>query len=163
MGPTLSVSTKIEIKASPAIVRATFMSWSKYPQWQPNPNWNLRASEAGKQPLELKQGDPLHVSMDGKAHQPVVVENSPAAFKWKGSLFGVGSGVHQFHFNASEEHPGGTTFVQGEDFEGIAITLSSPWWKNRSFDSEMGPWNKFNECLKVEAEKAAAAADGGAK
>lgn len=49
------------------------MAWSQYPNWQPNPNWDLRAGEAGKQPLDLKEGDALHVSMDGKAHQPVVV------------------------------------------------------------------------------------------
>ncbi|KAJ1322933.1 SRPBCC family protein [Microdochium nivale] len=158
MGPTLSIATKIEIKASPAVVRSVFMSWSQYPSWQPNPNWDLRASEAGKQPLDLKEGDGLHVSMDGKAHQPIVVENSPAAFKWKGSLFGLGSGVHQFHFTPSEEDSGATTFVHGEDFEGLAITLSAPWWRGRSFDSDVGPWDKFNACLKAEAEKVAAAA-----
>ena len=66
-------------------------------------------------------------------------------------MFGIGSGVHQFHFTLSEANPGATTFVQGEDFQGIAITLSQPWWKGRTFD--MGPWEKFNACLKAEAEK----------
>lgn len=70
----------------------------------------------------------------------------------------MGSGVHQFHFTPSEEDVGGTTFVQGEDFEGLAITLSAPWWRGRSFDADMGPWDRFNACLKAEAEKVAAAA-----
>lgn len=72
-------------------------------------------------------------------------------------MFGVGSGIHQFHFTPSEENPGATTFVQGEDFQGIAVTLSQPWWKGRTFD--MGPWDKFNACLKAEAEKSAGASE----
>lgn len=49
------------------------MNWPRFSQWQPNPNWNLRAVEQGKHPLDLKEGDALNVSMDGKVHQPVVV------------------------------------------------------------------------------------------
>ncbi|KAI9151436.1 hypothetical protein HJFPF1_08638 [Paramyrothecium foliicola] len=168
MGPILSVSTKIEIQASPAVVRSVvstihfpllqpvvnerreFMNFAGYKQWQPS--WNIASNDAEKQPLDLKAGDRLVVDMDGKVHQPIVVENSPAAFKWEGSFFGLGSGVHQFHFTPSEENPGGTTFVQGEDFRGILITLSSPWWKSKEFD--MSPWDKFNSCLKQEVEKA---------
>ena len=52
---------------------AKFMNWSRYSQWHPNPNWNLQAVDEGKRPLELKEGDTVNVSMDGKVHQPIVV------------------------------------------------------------------------------------------
>jgi hypothetical protein len=78
-------------------------------------------------------------------------ENSPESFQWEGSLFGLAKGVHQFHFTPSETNPGSTTFTQGEDFRGLLITLSSPWWNSRKFD--LGPWDKFNADLKNEAEK----------
>ncbi|KAJ4859896.1 polyketide cyclase / dehydrase and lipid transport domain-containing protein [Trichoderma breve] len=149
MSPILSVSTKIEIAASPAAVRSVFLDFARYTQWKPG--WIIQPVDANKQPLDLKPGDGLKVSMDGKAHNPVVVENSPKSFQWEGSLFGLGKGVHQFHFEPSETNPGGTTFTQGEDFRGLLITLSSPWWSGRKFD--MDPWDKFNADLKNEVEK----------
>ncbi|EHK47198.1 uncharacterized protein TrAtP1_010146 [Trichoderma atroviride] len=150
MSPILSVSTKIEIAASPAIVRSVFLDFARYPQWQPG--WNIQPVDANKQPLDLKSGDGLKVNMNGSAHNPVVVENSPASFQWEGSLFGLAKGVHQFHFTPSETTLGNTTFTQGEDFRGLLITLSSPWWNSRKFD--LSPWDKFNADLKNEAEKA---------
>lgn len=149
------------------IIRLQFLDFARYTQWKPG--WIIQPADASKQPLDLKPGDGLKVSMDGKAHNPVVVvgfnvtgmmsnrcaksrkENSPKSFQWEGSLFGLGKGVHQFHFAPSETNPGGTTFTQGEDFRGLLITLSSPWWSGRKFD--MDPWDKFNADLKNEVEK----------
>ncbi|TFB01690.1 hypothetical protein CCMA1212_006298 [Trichoderma ghanense] len=141
MSPILSVSTKIEIAASPAAVRSVFLDFARYTQWQPG--WNIQPADASKQPLDLKAGDGLKVNMNGNVHHPVVV--------WEGSLFGLAKGVHQFHFTPSETNPGNTTFTQGEDFRGLLITLSSPWWNSRKFD--LGPWDKFNADLKSEVEK----------
>ncbi|KAH7322427.1 hypothetical protein B0I35DRAFT_182657 [Stachybotrys elegans] len=149
MNSVLSVSTKVEIAASPAAVRAVFMDFARYTQWQPG--WNIQLIDSTKSPLELATGDRLKVSMNGNMHHPVVVENSPNSFQWEGSLFGLAKGVHQFHFKPSETTPGATTFVQGEDFRGLLITLSSPWWNGKKFD--MSPWDRFNSDLKNEVEK----------
>ncbi|KAL7929921.1 hypothetical protein V8C35DRAFT_170030 [Trichoderma chlorosporum] len=149
MSPMLSVSTKIEIAASPAVVRSVFLDFARYTQWQPG--WNIQPTDSSKQPFDLKKGDNLKVSMNGNVHHPVVVENSPDSFQWEGSLFGLAKGVHQFHFAPSEANPGSTTFTQGEDFRGLLITLSSPWWNGKKFD--LGPWDKFNADLKNEVEK----------
>ncbi|KAK8075470.1 hypothetical protein PG997_010133 [Apiospora hydei] len=153
MGQTLSFSAKpIEIKASPAVVRAVFLNFDSYPKWKPG--WSLVPAETGKKPLELKKGDLIQVNMDGKIHHPRVVENSPESFQWEGSIPGIGSGIHQFHFQPSQITPGGTTFVQKEDFRGPAVTVASPFLKGREFD--MSPWDNFNADLKKEAERSAA-------
>lgn len=105
MSPILSVSTKIEIAASPAAVRSVvrkdlplsmaiimiespcvlnvclqFLDFARYTQWKPG--WIIQPVDASKQPLDLKPGDGLKVSMDGKAHNPVVVVGLNVTGNW---------------------------------------------------------------------------------
>ncbi|KAL7945704.1 hypothetical protein V8C42DRAFT_42871 [Trichoderma barbatum] len=152
MSPTLSVTTKIEIAAPPAAVRSVFMDFARYDQWQQG--WDLQPADSSTQPLDLKPADGLKVKMNGTAIQLVVMENSADSFQWEGSLLGLMKGVHQFHFTPSEVTPGGTTFIHKEDFRGILITISSPFWSSREFNPTS--WDKFNSDLKKEVEKSLA-------
>ncbi|KAL7931998.1 hypothetical protein V8C35DRAFT_308210 [Trichoderma chlorosporum] len=149
MSPILTVSMKIEIAATPDAVRSVFMDFARYAQWQSG--WRIQPTDSSKQPLDLKPGDGLKVKMNGTSVQPIVTENSAASFQWEGSLLGLLTGVHQFHFTPSEKHPGGTTFIHKEDLRGALITVSSPLWSCR----ELSPssWDKFNSDLKKEVEK----------
>lgn len=54
-------------------------------------------------------------------------ENTPTLFSWTGSLWGLFSGLHTFRFEESKTNPGGTTFVNGEEFSGPLVTLFRPF------------------------------------
>ena len=54
-------------------------------------------------------------------------ENSPEVFTWRGGATGVFVGQHSFRFEPSKITPGGTTFVQEENFSGV---LTFPMGKN---------------------------------
>ena len=50
---------------------------------------------------------------------PYLQSNSPTEFSWLGrSILGLINGLHTFEFLPSDSTPGGTTFVQKEEFSG---------------------------------------------
>ncbi|KAL5085625.1 hypothetical protein Trisim1_010108 [Trichoderma cf. simile WF8] len=149
MSPTLTVSTQIEIAATPAAVRSVFIDFARYTQWQQG--WKFEPADSNKRALDLKPGDGLKVKMNGTSMQLIVMENSADSFQWEGSLLGLMKGVHQFHFTPSKINPGGTTFIHKEDLTGILITLSAPLWSSREINPSS--WNQFNSDLKKEVEK----------
>lgn len=77
-------------------------------------------------------------------------ENTPERFVWEGNLYNLFYGRHFFDFAPSKKNPGGTTFIQTENFGGCLLVLAWPW-RNKEFD--MSNWHSFNEALKNEAEK----------
>ncbi|KAF3076039.1 hypothetical protein CFAM422_000965 [Trichoderma lentiforme] len=102
MGPTLTVSTQIEIAATPAAVRSVFIDFARYTQWQQG--WKFEPADSGKQPLDLKPGDGLKVKMNGTSMQPIVMkENSADSFQWEGSLLGLMK-VDDIDLVSSDEH-----------------------------------------------------------
>lgn len=62
-------------------------------------------------------------------------------------------GTHHFIFAPSEENPGGTCFIQREDFQGLTAWAFWPW---RNSVKPSQPWADFNAGLKREAERIAA-------
>jgi hypothetical protein len=84
-------------------------------------------------------------------------ENSPNTFAWDGSFYGVIGARHEFTFAPSEKNPGGTTFVQREDWSGAVMVLLWPW-RNREWDSPN--FAAFNDALKKEVEKASSEVRG---
>jgi hypothetical protein len=68
---------------------------------------------------------------------------------------GIIVGKHEFFFFSSQENPGGTTFVQTEEFTGLLATLYRPFSKK---DQPMEKWDKFNAALKKEVEKSSSQA-----
>ncbi|KAI1618933.1 hypothetical protein EDD36DRAFT_45546 [Exophiala viscosa] len=149
MGQSQSLSTQVEIQASPDTVRSVFMDFSRYNQWT---NWSIVPTDSGKQPADLKPNDYLKVDIGGgMAFQPLVVENTSDTFQWLGSLPVLFSGKHEFHFSPSNEHPGGTRVVQLENFTGLLAFLMSPGWSMRQ--STLDKWDAFFVDLKKEVEK----------
>lgn len=84
---------------------------------------------------------------------PVVITNSADEFKWAGKLWnipGLFNGDHYFKFTPSTKTPGGTTFVQGEDFSGILTFLMAEWSSFRA--STVKGFEAFNQDLKKRCE-----------
>ncbi|KAH7305797.1 hypothetical protein B0I35DRAFT_399728 [Stachybotrys elegans] len=148
----VTVSKQIEILASPAKVRSIFLEFQEYKQWQQG--WAIDLPTTAANGAELKAGDRLKVSMNGMNFPTTVIENSPDVFGWKGSLGPLFSGQHYFQFNPSQQNPGGTTFVQKEDFGGILTTMLSPFVHYFKLqDRPNVGWETFNADLKRQAEK----------
>ncbi|KDN64066.1 putative cytochrome P450 [Colletotrichum sublineola] len=170
MGFSHSVSTEIEIQASPADVRSVFLDFQRYKEW--SQGWTLTPTEPGKNPSDLKDGDQIQANMKSMAFKPVIKvsqgplpptppthfpltpnakENTSEALHWVGSLPGIFTGRHQFYFKPSDVNPGGTRFIQAEDFSGLLAFLMAPGWSFR--EKTLAGWNEFNADLKKEVER----------
>lgn len=77
-------------------------------------------------------------------------ENTPERFKWEGSLPGIFTGAHVFEFRPSKTHPGGTTFVQYEDFSGLLSFTMNP--SKKSGTENLKGFVRFNDDVKKQAE-----------
>ncbi|KAF1962723.1 hypothetical protein CC80DRAFT_487213 [Byssothecium circinans] len=152
MGQKHSISTTIEIASPPETVRAVFMDWQNFKTW--NQRMALTPLEpSDRAPADLQPGDKIKVDLKGTVFRPVVVENSPGAFKWLGSLYGLFDGQHEFYWKKSSVTPGGTTFVQQENFTG---PLS--WFVRDGSSGGTQTKTNFeglNQELKAESEKRA--------
>ncbi|KAK4935079.1 hypothetical protein LTR10_023811 [Elasticomyces elasticus] len=149
MGQSQSLSTQVEIQASPDAVRSIFMDFPRYKQWT---NWSITPIDSSKTSADLKPNDRLKVDIGGgMAFQPLVMENSPDTFQWLGALPVLFSGKHEFHFSPSNKHPGGTTVVQLENFTGLLAFLMGPGWSMRQ--STLDKWDAFFADLKKEVEE----------
>ncbi|KAK1585574.1 uncharacterized protein LY79DRAFT_518511 [Colletotrichum navitas] len=149
MGSTHSLSAEIEIQASPADVRSVFLDFQRYKEW--SQGWTLTPMEAGKDPSDLKDGDQIQANMRGMSFKPVIKENTSDALHWVGSLPGIFTGRHEFYFKPSDVNPGGTRFVQAEEFSGLLAFVMAPGWSFR--DKSLAGWNEFNADLKKEVER----------
>ncbi|KAH7177020.1 hypothetical protein EDB81DRAFT_898625 [Dactylonectria macrodidyma] len=143
-----SVSCSIEIQAPPATVRSVFIDFPRLKEWS---KWTVEASEPGKHPSEWKAGVRLKANLNSFKFPATIVENSAESFQWIGSLPGLFTGTHEFHFYPSSQHPGGTTFTQTENFSGLLAFVMGPGWSARKKTLEN--WNTFNADLKKEVEK----------
>ncbi|KAM0327502.1 hypothetical protein ACHAQA_005790 [Verticillium albo-atrum] len=150
MGVTISQNAKIEILASPAIVRSVFLDFQRYSTWQDV--FQIEPITKDQRPLDLAKGDQLKVNMRGFTFRPYIEANSEDGLTWVGSIPPLFWGTHYFIFAPSEENPGGTTFIQREDFTGL---LTIPFWPWRNSFKPSEPWAAFNAGLKGEAESIA--------
>lgn len=80
-----------------------------------------------------------------------VQENTQNRFAWQGSSYGLLDGTHSFCFEASNVTPGGTTFVQSEEFSGFLAFLLDP---RRMFGKQtMENFERVNVDLKRRCEE----------
>lgn len=158
-----SISTTIEIAASPAAVRAVFLDFPNYSSWHTGFFKLLESTKASPEALEsqngtlLKSGDTLHAIIGNDMHMyPVLETNSPGEFMWLGKLWGVPglfNGHHFFRFEESKTsgNEGGTTFVQGEEFSGILTFLVKDGSSMHTTTKE--GFEGFNKDLKAKCEQ----------
>ncbi|KAG7818637.1 hypothetical protein KL909_005027 [Ogataea angusta] len=99
------VLTSTIINAAPETVRSVFLDFDNY-EWSAF----LKSVKANppKPSASIAPGDKLDVVLEGSRTMkinPVVVENSPSAFRWKGTLGfdTIFSGTHSYEFNPTED------------------------------------------------------------
>ncbi|QKX64086.1 uncharacterized protein TRUGW13939_11259 [Talaromyces rugulosus] len=146
----ITISAQIEIAASPKIVRAAFLDFSRVKK---TTGWEIEVKGPAKKETELKKGDRVNVNINGFKFSPIVRENSPEMFMWDGTIPGLGfilSGKHHFYFLPSEVNTGGTTLIQKEYFTGL-VTMVWPGKDTQKWSIEQ--WNEFNEAFKKDIEQ----------
>ncbi|KAL2844592.1 hypothetical protein BJY01DRAFT_248101 [Aspergillus pseudoustus] len=120
------LTTSIEINAPPAVVREKFLDFPSIPKYTTGFVHSITPTPA-KPPASLIPGDKLACVMGNMNFSPIVVENEPSIFSWRGSLPGVFTGEHVFRF---EELDGGkrTRLVHEEKFNGLLAGLMGEGW-----------------------------------
>ncbi|KAF9876379.1 activator of hsp90 atpase 1 family protein [Colletotrichum karsti] len=151
MGSGQSIATEIEIAAPPATVRSVFLDWQRYSEW--TKVWTIKPNEDAKKPSDLTKGDYVAANLKGFAFKPAMVENTEELFKWDGSIPLLFSGQHSFYFKPSDKTPGGTTWVQVEDFSGLLAFLMKPVFGFTK--TTLKNWREFDEDIKKESERIA--------
>ncbi|KAI5460084.1 hypothetical protein BGZ63DRAFT_455619 [Mariannaea sp. PMI_226] len=149
--PSNTLTTEIEIAASPETVRSVFLDFQRYKDWHQTSA--IVPSVSDKQAVNLAPGDRIKVDLKGTVIHPTVVENSPNSFQWRGNLYGLLVGTHQFHFTPSQKTQGATTLVHKEDFSGLLALLFSPG--SGMTNQTAGNFESFNKDIKVAAERVA--------
>ncbi|KAL8760884.1 MAG: hypothetical protein Q9184_002949 [Pyrenodesmia sp. 2 TL-2023] len=78
------------------------------------------------------------------------IKNDSSQFQWQGPpVYHVVAGLHTFEYRPSTSTPGGTTFIQKEEYSGLLAFLMSPSLAGRKI---MGQFEKFNTDLKMRVE-----------
>jgi hypothetical protein len=115
------LSSETTIDAPPERVWAELMDFEAWPDW--NPFLQVEGAAAVGSTLRVRLQPP---GSRATTLRPKVVANQPQQrFAWLGHLGirGIVDGRHTFEF---EPAPGGTRFVQHEEFTGLAVFLLWP-------------------------------------
>lgn len=141
-----TISTKIEILASPKKVWDILMNFNEYPNWNPFIKKIEGAPIIGnkiKGTLKIQGKKPM-------SFQPkVLVNNKEKEFRWIGHLFVKGFFDGEHYFEIKEVSADKVEFIHGEEFKGVlASTLFSMigMQTKQAFES-------MNKALKQQAEK----------
>jgi hypothetical protein len=125
-----------------------FLDFPAYPTWTHGFIKSITPADRA-----LAPGTKLTNVLQGMTISPTIRENSPQQFRWLGRLWGLPglfTGEHQFRFEPSARTPGGTTFVQAEEFSGLLsfmIAEGTRFWK-----STKAGFDGFNADLKARCE-----------
>ncbi|KAH8926947.1 hypothetical protein BT69DRAFT_898659 [Atractiella rhizophila] len=121
------ITSTIEIASPPEKVRSVFLDFPKMQEWHKGfiASIVVQGAEKGTG-HDVKVGDKLDSSLGGISVVQVVEENSPTQFKTRGVWHGVLTGIHGYRFEPSSTNPGGTTFTQWEEFEGLLSFVMAP-------------------------------------
>jgi hypothetical protein len=111
-----SVYTTITIPSTPpSRVREIFLDLPSIPKWSTALTSVSHKTNPSTPGADLKPNDIVAVSFSGMNFDATILENTAQQLKWQGSIPYIFTGEHYFRFEESEESPGGTKFVQGED------------------------------------------------
>jgi len=125
------------------------LDFPRWPEWLKNGLIITSKRKAGPQ---LQKGDKIKSNFNGNKVKPVVIENSPATFQWKGNFgHGLVVGHRRFFFKESQAHPGWTTLVQDEDIKGLLAFMFEKGEKGQGKIAR-DAMRKFNEDLKARVE-----------
>ncbi|KAF1840355.1 uncharacterized protein K460DRAFT_410947 [Cucurbitaria berberidis CBS 394.84] len=147
------VRIELDIAATPKQVRAVILDFPRYPEWHTSFIKSLTPIPPSRSPFDLIPGDKLVAAFDGSTIEPVVLNNTPAEFRWRGSAFlGAFAGEHYFEFRESEKVDGGCLFVHGEDYVGWLTWLFGEGWLGFARASVVAMYEGFSRDVKTRVE-----------
>ncbi|CAA9966717.1 hypothetical protein P3342_012692 [Pyrenophora teres f. teres] len=149
----MPVSASIEIAAPPEAVRAKFLDFSSLPTYHKSFFGSITPINDN-----LNPDSKLRVVLNaaGQIMEPVIIENTPACFAWRGSIPLLFTGAHYFRFEKSQTLSGGTHFVQEEVFGGALGFLMGENVVARQIgfaEKTVKGWTGFNADFKDACEK----------
>ncbi|CAH0047555.1 unnamed protein product [Clonostachys solani] len=131
MGQTCSLYSQIEINASPEIVRSVLLDFERHKNW--HATYVFKCLDPKIKPIDLKPGDKLDMEIRG-----YTLMGCPYPFRFQPTL---------------RETPGGTTFIQSEEFTGLFAFLVGQIW---AFGRQsLGHFRVLSQDLKTAAEQQA--------
>ncbi|KAL3421070.1 activator of hsp90 ATPase 1 family protein [Phlyctema vagabunda] len=155
-----TITTKVEIAATPEEVRSKFLDFSQIPNYSPNGFVRQIEPVEPKSSSEIKTGDFLNCVMGygSMKFTPTVLENSSSVFSWRGSIPGLFVGDHSFRFESVKAASGTETtmFVQDEVFTGLLSFLMGDGllanWAGQMEKTKSG-FESYNKDFKAWVEK----------
>ncbi|PNS20526.1 hypothetical protein CAC42_5976 [Sphaceloma murrayae] len=140
------IHTEIEIEAPPA----KFLDFPRLSEWH---SGHFKELVISSQDGSIKPGDTVKVALEGQTFNGSILENTPEQLMWRGSLPLVFTGDHFFRFEPSETKPGGTRFVQGEEFSGLLSFMMGNVGGYGFGPKTKGGFEKLNADLKKRCEE----------
>jgi hypothetical protein len=139
------IKTEIVINSNPDKVWSILTNFEKHPEWNP-----FIKTISGKK----KVGEQLIVKIQppgggGMTFKPLILKyEKNKEFRWIGKLLfkGIFDGEH--YFKIVDNSNGTTTFIHGEKFSGLLVSLFS-----KTLDKTKSGFELMNESLKRESEK----------
>jgi hypothetical protein len=139
------IKTEIAINSNPDKVWSILTNFEKHPEWNP-----FIKTISGKK----KVGEQLIVKIQppgggGMTFKPLILKyEKNKEFRWIGKLLfkGIFDGEH--YFKIVDNSNGTTTFIHGEKFSGLLVSLFS-----KTLDKTKSGFELMNESLKRESEK----------
>ncbi|CUM53105.1 uncharacterized protein AC631_04813 [Debaryomyces fabryi] len=149
------LNTTIIIDAKPEKVREVFLDFKKHSQWNPFFTDIKIYTPGSKSP---QPGTQLEIKMklnggNENIMYPIVLENNPGSFKWKGKLLFdfLFVGIHSFEFIPLDiDGQTKTKLAQSENFSGILSYVFE--WTGLKDKTETG-FNELNRALKSQVEQ----------
>lgn len=145
----MPITTTITIEAPPSVVRAVILNFPSYREW--NPFITRFESPIPSPP----PGTQVKVLAANIPFGPVIMENTPERFSWRGKVFAKWflNADHYLEFGpfgdmGANDETQSCKLVHGEEFTGILAFLVQI-----SFSRMMGRWfNNMNKACKERAE-----------
>lgn len=145
----MPIYTTITIEAPPSVVRAVLLKFPSYPEWNP---FITRIESPIPSP---PPGTQIKVLAANTSFNPVILENTPERFSWRGKFFAerLLTGHHYFEFGpfgemGENEETQCCKLIQGEEFGGILAFLMQFFLGGKT----EGWFNNMNKALKKRAE-----------
>jgi hypothetical protein len=141
-----TISTTIDINATPAAVWGVQTDFAAYPTWNPFMD-RVKGTPAVGEKLVI------HLSPNGgrgMTFKPTVLAANPGReLRWLGKLGvrGIFDGEHSFVLTANAD--GTTRLTHGESFSGVLVALMK-----RTIDNTQDGFTAFNQALKLRVENA---------
>jgi hypothetical protein len=133
--------------------RNEVLDFARYAEWHTSFITHVSTTRSSTDVHKLQQGETLDAKIGGVKLVPVIKSNTSTELSWHGSTFGGAfAGKHYFQFFESHIHPGGTTFVHAEDYDGWLTWMFGEGMLGIGRKNVVKMYEGFSQDLKRRAE-----------